>query len=345
MGWTILFAIVMFSIIIFVHEFGHFITARMFGVTVHEFAIGMGPKIFSRQKGETTYSLRLIPIGGFCSMEGEDSEKTDDPGSINSKPWYQRLVILSAGSIMNLILGFVITVIFIGVIYAPTGIPTTEVDAVLEQSSLYGELQPGDRIVALNGDRINIRRDLDDLMLENGKNDAVLTVKRDGKKIDFEFTPIDAKRTNGSDAYLVGFTAKVQPMNLFGLLREGYFNTVYNGKLVFKSLKMLISGQAKVSDVSGPVGVVGVMNEQAQSDGILALLFLASFISVNIGIMNLLPLPALDGGRIFFVLIEAVRRKPIPPEKEGVVHFVGIVILLAFMVFVTWNDIMKLIGM
>jgi regulator of sigma E protease len=219
------------------------------------------------------------------------------------------------------------------------------VDAVLEQSSLYGELQPGDRIVALNGERINIRRDLDDLMHENGKNDAVLTVKRDGKKIDYNFTPVEAKRTNGSDAYLVGFTAKVQPMNLFGLLREGYFNTVYNGKLVFKSLKMLISGQAKVSDVSGPVGVVGVMNDQAQSGGFLALLFLASFISVNIGIMNLLPLPALDGGRIFFVLIEAVRRKPIPPEKEGVVHFIGIVLLLGFMVFVTWNDIMKLFQM
>ena len=345
MGWTILFAIVMFSIIIFVHEFGHFITARMFGVAVHEFAIGMGPKIFSRQKGETTYSLRLIPIGGFCSMEGEDSEKTDDPGSINSKPWYQRLVILSAGSIMNLILGFVITVIFIGVIYAPTGIPTTVVDGVLEQSSLYGELQPGDRIVALNGERINIRRDLDDLMFENGKNKATLTVKRDGKKIDFEFTPIDAKRTDGRDAYLVGFTAKVQPATLFGVLREGYFNTVYNGKLVFKSLGMLTSGQAKVSDVSGPVGVVGVMNDQAQSGGILALLFLASFISVNIGIMNLLPLPALDGGRIFFVLVEAVRRKPIPPEKEGVVHFIGIVLLLGFMLFVTWNDIAKLLGM
>ncbi len=342
MGWTILFAIVMFSIIIFVHEFGHFITARMFGVTVHEFAIGMGPKLVSWQKGETKYSIRIIPIGGFCSMEGEDSEKTDDPGSINSKPWYQRLVILSAGSIMNLILGFVITVIFIGIVYAPTGIPTTVVDEVMEQSSLYGELLPGDRIVALNGERINIRRDLDDLMFENGKNDAVLTVKRDGKKIDFEFTPITAKRTDGSDAYLVGFNIKVQPMNMFNLLRESYFNTVYNGKLVFKSLGMLISGQAKVSDVSGPVGVVGVMNDQAQSGGILALLFLASFISVNIGIMNLLPLPALDGGRIFFVLIEAVRRKPIPPEKEGVVHFIGIVLLLTFMIYVTWNDIIKL---
>ncbi len=345
MAWTILFAIVMFSIIIFVHEFGHFVTARMFGVTVHEFAIGMGPQIFSRQKGETKYSLRLIPIGGFCSMEGEDSEKTDDPGSINSKPWYARLVILSAGSIMNLILGFVITVIFVWSVYAPTGIPTTVVDQVMEQSALYGQLLPGDRIVALNGDRINIRRDLDDLMLENGIKEAVLSVKRDGKKIDFKFTPLEGKYQDGSNAYLVGFTPKTQPANLFSVLREGYYNTVYSGKLVFKSLKMLISGQAKVSDVSGPVGVVGVMNDQAQNGGILALLFLASFISVNIGLMNLLPLPALDGGRIFFVLIEAVRRKPIPPEKEGVVHFVGIVLLMGLMVFVTWNDIMKLIGM
>ncbi|MBQ3225650.1 MAG: RIP metalloprotease RseP [Clostridia bacterium] len=356
MIWTIVFAILLFSLIIFVHELGHFLTARLFRVKVHEFAIGMGPQLFSRQgKGDTKYSIRAIPVGGFCSMEGED-EQSNDAGSFSAKPWWQKLIILAAGSAMNIVLGFLIFAIFVSVFYQGSGIPTTTVDTVIEQSALYGELQPGDRIVAINDSRINIKRDIDFAMQRYSGGECTVTVKRDGEKLSFPFKPIEAKYTDGSPAYLIGITSAMQKVGVMSVIRESFYQTVWMGKVVFVSLGMLISGEVGVGDMSGPVGVVDAMNSavndaastapegQGMLAGLLALLSLASFISVNIGIMNLLPIPALDGGRIFFVIIEAIRRKPIPPEKEGIVHFIGLVLLLGVMVFATWNDIMRLIS-
>ncbi len=344
MIWTVLFALVMFSLIIFVHEFGHFITARIFGVTVHEFAIGMGPKLFSWEKGETKYSLRLIPIGGFCSMEGED-EASDDEGSFSSKKWWEKLIVLAAGAAMNILLGFIITTTFVGIRSADTGIlSSTTVESVEEASPLYGFLQSGDRVIEVNGKNIHIKRDIDLAMLESGGRECEISIKREGKVLTKKFTPIKTQYQDGSPAYMIGFVAAPKQNGLFGILHEGFFQTVAMGGIVIESLGMLISGEAGLSDMSGPVGVVDAMNTQAQSGGFVALLYLAGFISVNIGLMNLLPIPALDGGRIFFVLVEAVRRKPIPPEKEGVVHFIGLVLLMGLMVFATWNDILRLIS-
>ncbi len=341
MIWTILFALVMFSLIIFVHEFGHFLAARLFKIKVHEFAIGMGPKIFSKQKGETKYSVRMFPMGGFCSMEGEDSV-SEDEGSFSAKPWYAKLVVLAAGAGMNIVLGFIICLLFVAI--ASSNVSTTTVDSVLEQSSLADFLQEGDKIVSINGERVNIKRDIDFIMQQNGGTDCEIEIKRNGEKIKKTFTPLETKYTDGTPAYIIGFVPKVEKANPINIIREAFFQTIWMGKLVFVSIGMLISGQAGMGDVSGPIGVVGAMNTTAQSGGFIALLYMAGFISVNIGLMNLLPVPALDGGRIFFVLIEAIRRKPIPPEKEGIIHFVGLILLVGIMVLATWNDISKLIG-
>ena len=342
MAVTIIFAILMFSLIIFVHELGHFICARIFGVKVHEFAIGMGPAIFSKQRGETKYSVRAIPVGGFCSMEGEDCESGDE-GSFSAKPWYARLVILAAGAGMNVILGFLVCLIFVAAT-SSGGIAGTQVDSVMEQSDLADFLREGDRIVSINGARVHIKRDIDFAMQQNGGAEFDIVIKRGSEKLSGTFSPYEAKYTDGTPAYLIGFTPKIEKATPVTVVKEAFFQTVWMGKLVFVSLGMLLRGQAKVSEVSGPVGVVGAMNTTARTGGFVSLIYLAAFISVNIGLMNLLPIPALDGGRIFFVLVEALRRKPIPPEREGLVHFVGLILLMAVMVLATWNDILKLIN-
>ncbi len=344
MAWTVLFALLMFSLIIFVHELGHFVTARIFGVAIHEFAIGMGPKIFSWYKNNTKYSIRAIPIGGFCSMEGED-EATQDEGSFSAKKWWKKLIILAAGAAMNVLLGFVVTCAFVGLNASNNDgmLPSTTVASVMTESPLCDFLQPGDRVVKINGKAVHIKRDIDSEVRSSLGAECEITVSRDGKLFSKKFTPMQAKYQDGTPAYMIGFAAVQKPSTLPAVIYEGFYQTKALGGLVFESLGMLIGGKAQLSDMSGPVGVVDAMNTQAQSGGFLSLLYLAGFISVNIGIMNLLPIPALDGGRIFFVIIEAVRRKPIPPEKEGVVHFVGLVLLMGLMVFATWNDILRLI--
>lgn len=341
---TLIFALLVFSLIIFVHELGHFLTARLFHVKVHEFAIGMGPQIFAKRKGETKYSVRVIPMGGFCSMEGEDCE-SDDSGAFSSKPWYARFVILAAGAAMNILLGFVICIVFVTLCYKGVGIPSTEVGEVMEYSPLIEFLEPGDKIISVDGQRVNIKRDIDFIMQQNSGESCEVTIKRGSERLTRTFVPYAAELSDGSRTYLIGFTASMKPMTFFGVLRESFYQTLWTVKLVFVSLKMLLTGGASVSDVSGPVGIVSTMNTAAnQQNGFIALLYLAALISVNIGVMNLLPFPALDGGRIFFVLVEAVRRKPIPPEKEGVVHFVGMALLIALMILATWNDIVRLFG-
>ncbi len=346
MIWTILFAVLFFSLIIFVHEFGHFITARLFKVTVHEFAVGMGPRIFGWQGKETKYSIRAIPVGGFCSMEGEDAE-SDAEGSFSKKPWYARLIILAAGATMNVLLGFLVCIVFVGVSSGYTGISTVTVDTVVEEADAARFLQPGDRILELNGQKINIRKDIDFAMQRAAQGECEITLVREGEKITESFVPFEAQYQDGTPAYIVGMTLKTEKPNVFNVLKESFFQTIWMGKLVYTSLGMMISGQVGVNELSGPVGVVGMMNETAQQGGLvgfLNLMFLGAFISVNIGIMNLLPIPALDGGRIFFVVVEAIRRKPIPADKEGVVHFIGLILLFGLMIFATWNDIMRLIN-
>ena len=340
---TIIVAIVIFGIIIFVHEFGHFIAARIFGVKVNEFAIGMGPTLYKRQGKETLYSVRAIPMGGFCAMEGED-EENDDPRAFNNKKPWQRIIILAAGAGMNVLLGFVIvTIIVISSAHQSGFIPSTTIESVEPESDAARFLQPGDKVVGINGTKVNIRRDLSfELGMYDGSGECELEYKRDGKKYTEKFTPMQTTLEDGSPYYIVGFTIKQDPINPLTVLHEGFFQTVWMVKLVFVSLGMLFTGEAGVSDLSGPVGVVSAMSTVARS-GLLDLIFFAGFLAVNIGVMNLLPLPALDGGRILFVLIELIFRKPVPRDKEGYVHFAGFVLLMGLMLYATWNDIIRII--
>ena len=336
---TIIGAILIFSVIIFVHELGHFMTAKWFGVKVNEFAIGMGPALFKKQKGETLYSVRAIPMGGFCQMEGEDGE-SENPRSFSSKPAYARLIILAAGAAMNVLLGFVVclamtvtSVVSDGGIYVPI------VGNVVEGTNAVGVLHEGDRILSINGEAIHTQRDTANLSL--GEGEATVVVRRGGEKLTLSIVP-----TPHEGRYIIGYNA-AQTKNVFWIIKEAFFQTVWMVQMVFLALQMLISGQAGVKDLSGPVGVVSAMNTAA-STGFSQFIFLAAFIAVNIGVMNLLPLPALDGGRIFFIIVNAILRlfriKQLSPEKEGIVHMIGMMLLIFLMIFVTWNDIFRIVS-
>ena len=341
MIFTVIGAVIVFSLIIFIHEFGHFISARIFGVTVHEFAIGMGPAIWKKQGKKTLYSVRAIPMGGYCKMEGED-EDSEEPGSFSGKKPLPRIIILAAGAFMNLLLGFVIVLCLVGIsAVSGGGIASTTVDEVNPSASAAAFLQPGDKIVAINGKTVHIRRDLSFELTQAGGAESSLTYLRDGKKYTEKFTPMETEYEDGSRGFVIGFNIKVMPVSVAAVLHEAFFQTVWMVKVVFISLGMLISGKAGLNDLSGPVGVVSAMNTVAQS-GLFDFMFFAAFLAVNIGLMNLLPLPALDGGRIFFVFIELIFRRPVPRDKEGWVHVAGFILLIMLMLYATFNDIVRI---
>jgi len=336
---TAVAAILIFAVLIFVHELGHFIAAKASGVRVIEFALGMGPKIVSKKWGETVYSIRLFPIGGFCSMEGED-EKVDSKRSFsNQKPW-KRLIILVAGAVMNILLGFVLLV-------GLTSTSESFVEPKIEQVTQNGaaessDLIKGDRIVRANGRSINIMEDFNWEISNNKNPDGRLNLveENSGKKREVSVVPKDA---DGKKTY--GITLTTTDNSFFETIKASYYRTIFYSRVVIDSLIDLVTGKASFSQVSGPVGIVheiGNAVETAQKtglDGIKTLISLTILLTINLGVFNLLPLPALDGGRILFVLLEMIRRKPIPVEKEAIVHFIGIVLLLGLSVIIAFKDI------
>lgn len=336
---TAIAAIVIFAVLIFVHELGHFIAAKSLGVKVNEFALGMGPKLISKQKGETLYSLRLFPIGGFCSMEGED-EETEDERSFNKKKPWKRLIILVAGAAMNILLGFVL---LIGIGGVSEGYVEPVVREVMADSgAMEAGLAAGDKILRANGRGVNIYEDLSWEVTNNTQENAVLNlvVERGGERKNISITP---KETEGRLTY--GMSFEIGKNTVFKTVRNASYRTLFYGRVVIDSFISLIRGTVPLSQVSGPIGIVNEIGnavETAQKtglEGILNLLSLAVLLTINLGVFNLLPVPALDGGRILFVIIEMIRRKPIPVEKEAVVHFVGIVILLGLSVLIAFKDI------
>lgn len=336
---TIIAAIIIFAILIFVHELGHFIAAKLSGVYVLEFALGMGPKIISKKWGETVYSLRLFPIGGFCSMEGED-EHVDSERSFSKKEPWKRLIILVAGAFMNILLGFVLLV---GLNLAAEAFITPKIEQVQTNSAAAESgLMNGDRIVRANGRDINIMEDFS-WEIENNKNSdgtLNLVVENNGEKREISVTP---KETDGRKTY--GIVLTTQKNSFFESLKNSFYKTIFYSRVIIDSLFDLITGKASFSQVSGPVGIVheiGTAVQSAQqtgSEGIKMLIALTILLTINLGVFNLLPLPALDGGRILFVIIEMIRRKPVPIEKEAIVHFIGIVILLGLSVIIAFKDI------
>ena len=353
---SIIIAIIVFGIIIMVHEFGHFIAAKKSGVRVNEFAIGMGPKLFSKQHGETKYSLRLLPIGGYCSMECEDSS-SEDERAFCKKSVAKRIIIVVAGALMNLILGFIFIVVMTSMsdTYASTTVSWFEDNA----SSQASGLQVGDKVTSING--MHIFTDTDFAYQLQSDKDGVfdMIVIRDGEKKELEnveFSMTESENKDGEKSSSLHIDFKVEPIerSFTSVVSQSWRRSVSYARLIWVSLGDLITGQYKINDLSGPVGIVSaisdvVSNETTESGINWSELFqnlfsMAALISINVGIFNLLPLPALDGGRLIFLIIEAIRRKPISPEKEGVVHFAGLALLMLLMLYVTFNDIVKLIG-
>ena len=347
----IIIAIIIFGILIAIHEFGHFTAAKLCGVKVEEFAIGMGPALFKKQKGETVYALRILPIGGFCAMAGED-EESDDPRAFTNQGFWKKFVILCAGSFMNLVLGIVLILIM----YAGAqAFVTPTIDHFMDGCPYEGTeaMQAGDTFYSIDGQRIYLVSDVSSfLMRGDGVYDIVML--RDGEKVELKdfalTTKTYAEYANEGPKYgfVFGYTEAT-----FGTKLEYTWDTTLEfSRLVWLGLGDLINGKVGLKDMSGPVGIVDMMNEvgqQAESAKAAAdnLLYISAFIAVNLAIMNMLPIPALDGGRVFLmivtVIIEAVSRKKLDPKYEGYIHLGGMVLLLGLMALVMYNDIAKLI--
>ncbi|MBR5410084.1 MAG: site-2 protease family protein [Clostridia bacterium] len=334
---TILFAILFFGVIIALHEFGHFITAKLFKMRVNEYSIGMGPKLISRKRGETTYSWRALPIGGFVQLEGED-EESDDPRAFgNQKPW-KRFIVLAAGGLTNVILGLLLICIMLGMQGKMSNRVITDVsDAMLSNEN---GVRIGDEILKVNGSRVFTDSDFYYDLYRDQDGVFDITVRRDGQKITLTGVPVYYSNAEAVSELIMNGEKKV---TFFNLLPGAVNETLSMAKEVYLSIIDLIRGVNGVKDMSGIVGTVKIMSdvttEAVEHKSYSVIFFLLAFITVNIGLFNLLPLPALDGGRLLFVVVEMIIRKPVPKKFEAVVHAVGFVLLIGLMIFITFNDI------
>ncbi len=336
---TAAWAILIFCLLIFIHEFGHFFTAKLSGMTVHEFSIGMGPRLLGRKKGETQYSLRALPLGGYVKLEGEDGE-SGDPNAFCNKSFSKRFFVLFAGAFMNVLFGFLI---FLIIFLSSASVATNKVGEVLDNSAFsQAGIQVGDKITHIKGENfssdIHSFRDINFFISINGASTAEFTFERNGKEYKKTITP---KPLEEGQNPVFGLTASVEKINFSSSVSLAFWECVFVIKSVFLSLWWLISGAIPMNAMSGPVAIVGEIGTAAKY-GWQSVLNLAGFISVNLGVMNLLPIPALDGGRILFLIIEKIRGKKMNPEREGMINFVFFAILILFMIFVTFSDIKKL---
>ena len=349
---ALLFAFLLFSLLVVVHELGHFVTAKLSGVQVNEFAIFMGPAIFKKQVGETLYSIRCIPFGGYCAMEGED-EDTDNPRSFQKAAWWKRLIVLLAGSAMNFLTGLLIIAI---VLSCANYYVAPQISEVSEWSTLYGEngLQVGDTIVELDGKNIDIYQDftLATLLLPDGQYD--MTVLRNGTLLELKDVPMirqAVQNPDGSTSMLYGISFSIVETTPESVPERIWPTAMSYVDSVVMSLKMLAGGEAGLSDMSGPVGIVNMMSESAEAakstaEALLNMLDFGGMIAINLAVMNLLPIPALDGGRAVCLLIttaaEAITKKKIDPKYEGYLHAAGMLLLLGLMGIVMFKDIFVL---
>ncbi len=350
---SIIVAVVIFSLIITIHEFGHFIAAKANGVKVNEFAIGMGPALFKKKKGETLYALRIFPIGGYCAMEGEDTESADGKAFCQKAVW-RRMIIVVAGVCMNLILGLILIMVqtCMSDAIATTTISKFEDKAVSQQTGLKVD----DKIIAINGMRIFTSTDMSYKFSTDDDGVYDIVVVRNGKRVSLKDVKLATSvNEEGQMSIHYDFWVEPQKVTAGSVVTQAFKQTATDARLIYISLADIIRGKYSLKDMSGPVGIVdsigdvidserdektGKINWKSLMDSIL---YFSSFISINVGVFNILPLPALDGGRFIFLIIEAIRRKPVPPEKEGMVHTIGMAALLLLMVVITVSDITKLV--
>lgn len=350
---SILFAILLFSLLIFLHELGHFVAAKLSGVRVNEFSMFMGPAIWKKQKGETLYSIRCIPIGGYCAMEGEDGG-SDDPRSFDRAAWWKRLIILAAGSLMNFLTGLVLLGIFFGPDQQFIMPVVTQIE---EGCSIAGEdgIREGDRILEVDGEKIYVYSDFQMILDLNGGENHDLVLLRDGQRVelkDFAMVKGEFPNEDGSTSLRYGFSFSLVPASFTETVKYVWNSALDMVRMVRLSLKMLLTGQAGIRDVGGPVMIVQQMTQVAEASAttyfaVMNLIYFGAFIAINLAVMNLLPIPALDGGRIVCLLIttlvEASTHEKINPKYEGYLHGVGMILLLALMALIMFKDIFVLI--
>ncbi len=338
---SVLASVFVFGSVIFIHELGHFIAAKKSKITVHEFALGMGPTIFKKEKNGTIYALRLLPIGGFVSMEGEN-EESDDEGSFTKAPLLNRIIVIVSGAIMNLILGFLVLVVIVNMGSAIITRTVAEFDE--GASTKASGLQVNDTIVAVNGRRCFTANDIIYEFARTQEGTADLTVERNGQTIELDNVVFDTYTDeNGMKQLVLDFRVIGEEKTFFNVI-EGAFNWALSlVRMVIVSLADLVTGRVAINSLSGPVGIVTAISE-ASSMGLENLLLLMALISINLGVFNLLPVPALDGGRLLFLIIEAIRRKPLPQKYEIAVNAAGFLLLIGLMLFTTFNDITRLLN-
>lgn len=333
----ILLAVVLFLLLIVFHEFGHFIVAKKSGIKVNEFAVGMGPLVYSKEKGETTYSFRAIPIGGYCAMEGEDDESSD-PRSFDNAPASKRFLTILAGPVANLIIAVLVFTI-VGVI---GGVVTTEVSDFIEDSPAKAAgIEKGDEILKINDQVIDDFNDISKVVNDFYKDkdfDKEITVlaKRNGKDLDFAFKP----KVEGENTYIGIIPARRTP-GFFEAIGLGFKETGRNVKMIFTILGRLFTGKLAFGALSGPVGVLKELGNQAQN-GLASLLYFLAYISVNLAVFNLLPIPALDGSKLLTSGIEIITGKKINKKLEEKITVVGFFILLGLILVVSIKDIVNL---
>lgn len=342
---SIIVAILVFGLIILVHEFGHFLLAKLNGIGVVEFSIGMGPRLWSIKKGETRYSIKLLPFGGSCMMLGEETEDADPKAFTNHSVW-ARISVIAAGPLFNFILAFVFSM----VIVCWAGYDEPKLPAVVEDGALeVAGIQEGDVITRIGGEKVTVYRDIVMYIRTypyfNAGDPVEIEYMRDGVTYNTVAQPTYSEEKG---SYLLGvYTGGYwQPVTSVGeALKYGSYEIVYQVKSIFKSLSIMIRGQAKSEDIAGPVRIVSMIDstvEQSKAYGIstviINILYMSILLSANLGIVNLFPIPALDGGRLVFLIIEAIRGKPINREKEGMVHLAGLMLLMVLMVVVLFHD-------
>jgi len=339
----IILALLIFGVLIFIHELGHYLSARAFHVTIREFAIGMGPKLvrWTSKKTGIAYSLRLLPIGGYVSMEGEDAS-SEDENAFSRKPVWQRIIVTAAGAAMNILIGILVMA---ALVIFQESLPSTTV-AVFDNGEASLTYQSGlrvdDTITRVDGKRVHIANDVVYQVMRKGTEPIDITVIRDGKSVVIPDVTFPTITDSGVLFGNIDFKVYAEEKTPITVLKHAFFRSTSTIVMIWESLVDLVTGRYGVESVSGPVGVTEALGEAAES-GTGSLVYLAVVISMNLGVMNLLPLPALDGGRLLFQLIEVVRRKPLRPEIEGYVHFAGLVVLMILMVVITFKDIMSLI--
>lgn len=342
----IIIAILIFSIIILFHELGHFLLAKKNGIRVNEFCLGLGPTLVGFTKGETRYSIKLLPFGGACMMEGEDDESAD-ARAFNNKSVWARISVVAAGPIFNFIMAWVFAlIIMICVGYDRPVLMDVRDNYPAQQAGM----QAGDEIISLNGHKTHFYREVSMYSFFYPGKEVEVVYERDGKKHEVTIQPKLDEKTGSYQIGIVGSLERKRG-NIFETVSHSFYEVRYWIYSTVQSLRLLVTGGVSVDDLSGPVGIVksiGDTYDASQSSGgtilaILSMLNICIFLSANLGVMNLLPIPALDGGRLVFLIIEAIRGKRLNPEKEGMVHFVGLMALMALMVFVMFNDIRNIL--